>query len=154
MAAAAASAPYYSTYEDGPRFYLTKSITQKEYMAICRELSAALKEVTGEDIKIMPEPITEGGFMFTNAGYMRASETKKYKTMRHHLITPDNRVKGFPWISEETPKQWESSDELLWPAGHTIRTVLKAFYGAPAWNKKEIDAFKTVFAKYGIKEAK
>lgn len=129
----------YDSYTSGFKFKCTKDLTKADYIAICEQLSAQLNFI------INPEPIWEGGFLFTN--------TKGFKTMRHH-VTLNNKDVKWPWITPNTVFEWKDSQEILWPINSECDTFLKAFRGADIWTLEQLKIFSKVFEFYGIKTKK
>lgn len=141
------------TYASGFKFTTTIPVTKREYISMCEEISEGLNKLYNDEalrVKIVPEPITEGGMLFTwvNA----AADDTGYKTMRHAVMTDRGR-RCWEHIGATTYETWKVSDDsdILFPARVSCLPCLKTFCGAPAWTLDELCIFKTVFEKYGMK---
>lgn len=86
--------------------------------------------------RFSPEPITEGGIKFTAWPGMSSNISQEYKSFRFN-------VRSFPWLNDDTPG---SASFNLFNNSSFIVT-LKAFFGAPAFNAAELQAFQTVLQK-------
>jgi hypothetical protein len=102
-----------------------RDITRKDFISICKELQCTI------------EPITGGGFL-------QMDNEAGYKTIRIN-------VQGFPWITPSTMEEWENDETILISVGTKSNTFLKAYDGAPAWSIGELEYYKEVLEKNGIK---
>ena len=83
--------------------------------------------------RFRPEPICGGGVEFTLWPGMSSKIPREYKTFRFN-------ARSFPWIDDETP----GSASFNVFNNSSFIVTLKAFYGAPAFNVAELQAFQTV----------
>lgn len=114
------------TYCSGPTLKVTRDVTKAEFVSICNLMGS------------IPEPITEGGFKFINC--------PGYKSIR--FWQPGVQ---WPLINPETViNDWSTSDEVILSKGFKMTTRLKAFNGAPAFTKKELAEYESIFETIGI----
>jgi hypothetical protein len=83
--------------------------------------------------RFRPEPIGGGGVEFTLWPGMSDKIPREYKTFRFF-------ASHFPWIDDETPGS--ASFNVFDHSRFDV--MLKAFYGAPAFNVAELQAFQKV----------
>lgn len=144
------------TYTEGFVFETKKEITKKDYINLCKLISAKLNKHydcdEDEKIYIVPEATTEGGMKF-----MWKKMGKKYKTIRHHCHQKPEKGAiggswevGWPRIKENTYAEWSVSDEVLFPEKTIGETFLKAFDGAPVWTMEELMILKVCYEHCGI----
>jgi len=143
----------------GPKLTLTTDFTKKMFIELCDKISNKLNKfynLTDNDkIIISPEPITEGGLRFyygKNWEYGTYNiRDKSYKTIRCSFFDKNKKKLDYPFITENTHSEWKNSDQVLYTAGSTSTTVLKAFQDAPQWIIEELLIFKKCFEKFNIK---
>lgn len=140
------------TYCKGPYLNFHKIITKSEFLRICEELTESLNSYYTTyyptypfNLKVVPEPITEGGFLIQFYDKVTNERLKEYyKTMR---VFNGN----FPYVDPDFAESWKNSDEIVYkPTIECVRTVLKAFDKAPRWTSDEIKMFLHVFSKFMI----
>jgi hypothetical protein len=156
--------PY--TYTSGFRMFTEFGITKRKYMELCDMLTTEINKLNNSNIRIEPEPITEGGFVF------RGLDNIMYKTMRHNMCglvdekihkkhksistcrCSDMNARHLTWPTVCVSKldEWRTSDEVIFPPNSfTFETVfLKAFRGAPAWTMDELKVFARCLEKFGF----
>lgn len=149
-----------NTYTAGPNLYFTSSIKKSDYIKICGLISQELSELPEHDqVAVVPEPITEGGFKFVSGDYGSMTgelDGKIYKTMRHFISSRPECISGYQWprISYRTVDEWRDSNEYIIPQGYYATTYLKAFNGAPAWTLLELQVIAGVLARFGVEVSK
>ncbi len=139
---------HFETYSSGFDVKAQQPITTKTIVGIVDDL----KRLFGNQYDFEPEPITEGGILWTQ--YPGKTDTS-YKTMRFHFDSENGK---WPWI--HTFLQWRNNNaQTIWSnppnqRGRTPKieggTFLKAFFGAPCWTIEEIDKFRSAFEHNGI----
>lgn len=118
------------TYCSGPVLRITRDVTKAEFISIC------------DAMRSTPEAITEGGFKFLNC--------PGYKSMR--FWQPGI---SWPFINPETVvNEWRTNNDVILFKGVDMTTRLKAFNGAPAFTKKELNEYKSIFETVGIRMGK
>ena len=143
------------TYCEGPYLNISRDITKADFMTVCDQMGCC------------PEAISEGGFHYINI--------PGYKSVRLHLSSAVRVLKRrngiwslysrgidrvenpdqWPWIDEEKiSPEWRASSDVIIHAGQRVGTTLKAFGGAPAFTKKELDDWKAAFESIGIEISK
>ena len=134
------------TCTDGFEFEFTKNITKSDYILMCKIISNKFNDLyqTISDYKIIPECISEGGFLFVDF----TNKTRvMYKSLRIHI---DNQNFSYPGVNIETVmNSWLSDDTILINFNMKGRTFIKAFYDAPKWTIEELDIFRNVFQSFG-----
>lgn len=106
----------------------------------CKQMCAQLAQEL-ERYTFRVEPIGGGGIEIMNwpgkpadpVSWSPGDPRFPYKSFRF-------RARGFPWLNDETP-----DDRSFWLSDHgKLRICLKAFYGAPAFTKHEVETFRRV----------
>ena len=136
----------------GFKLAINPQLRKCDFIEICNELKERLNTPENRIIKVIPEPITEGGIkiIYENPTF--------YKCMRLG-------VRNWEWIHPTTYDDWtNNTDLLLWKNYNTpilthwkkepIRyeyTRLKAYKNAPIWTLKELKIVKEVFEKHNLK---
>jgi hypothetical protein len=127
-----------STYNYGFNFKTTKDITKADYILMCQIITNKLNELHNtNEYKILPEPITEGGFVFTNLNY---------KSLRIHII---NQGFKYPSIKISVASDWTNNNDVLIKANLKGSTFLKAFHDASEWTLNELKIFQDTFQTFG-----
>lgn len=144
----------HSTYGNGFYYRARSILTRGEFVELLDELN---KEF-GDGWSFEPEPIHEGGIEVVN---WPGKEGKQYKAMRLCKTRGMNYDQmPWPWIKDTWRERWTIVDknDILFigdvkakrPLREWNSTVLKAFYGAPAWTSEELGKIEKVFAKFNI----
>ena len=153
-----------TTYTHGFTFNTQKDITKREYIELCELISDKINIqnnfIGDSKIKIKPEPITEGGMIFTNGnnnvyGNGNFHSGIYYKSMRHTCFMEEKKTKireylNWECINDNTYDEWYSSNEIIFPIIMRGETVLKSFRNAPAWTMDELIIIKECFENYNI----
>jgi hypothetical protein len=131
-----------STYTNGYQLILSEPLTKKKLIQLCHELKRAFNDFyNSTKFSFEPEPITEGGIVFSNYS------DPFYKTMR---ISPHNCHGLYGWIPENVMEEWKENNDILQEPNTKLRTYLKSFHGAPLWTVEELKLFEMCFNKIGI----
>jgi hypothetical protein len=134
-----------NTHTRGFKITCKKGISKKDYIDLCEKISDELnilhKLQGDEKIIIKPEPITEGGMVFTGNNIF-----SNYKSLRHPFCN-----QKWPLIENQTYDEWKISNEILFPEKFSTQVVLKSFYDSPSWSLEELKIFKNCFEMYDIK---
>ena len=130
----------------GFEFVINPQLQKGDFIKICEELRERLSTLENRIIKVIPEPIAEGGIqlLFENPTY--------YKCMR--LCVND-----WEYLRPDTYDKWtDNTDLVLWtnrnvrnngiPYPNYIR--LKAYHNAPIWTLEEVNVVKEIFQHYNI----
>ncbi len=128
---------YNCTNTSGPEFGFVKNITWKTYLHICDKIASELNDAYGTNfIKIVPEPITEGGMMFRGGCF----DEPHYKSIRLN-------IPNYPWINDVNGFD---ADKVIVPRGIWKPSVLKAFHDTSPWTWYELGILLNVFEQNGI----
>lgn len=139
------------TYCSGPEFYSKNkhNLTKNDIYIICN----SLKNKFGDGYSFKPEAITQGGIIMEE---FPNKTINNFKTLRLGTIY-GNRCNGeWPWIHQDLNiEEWkDNNDEIFINKTHNkkflIPTFLKAFHGAPVWNKNELNKICEVFNELGF----
>jgi len=131
-----------ATYKNGPNLY-AHSITMDMIFMVINKLHLLF----GEGYEFVLESIYEGGIEWVK---WPGKQPGQYKTFR---FTESNYWPAIPNIIDT---EWfaEVSKQVVWTRGkfpqNKMRTCLKAFDGAPAWTKREIESFRDALETVGI----
>lgn len=144
------------TYTYGPDMSTESPVTTRSIVKIIDSLHAQF----GEEYEFVPEPITEGGILFTK---WPGKKDGQYKTFRFNFSHTSGK---WPWVERNGQvESWRNSrEEVIWSpprrdAGIKRKkedqklkgtTYLKAFYGAPVWTMAELKMFQVALESVGI----
>ena len=142
------------TYTRGFEYQINPQLRKCDFIHICDEMKERLTTPEHRILKVVPEPITEGGIkiIYENPTH--------YKTIR--LCVSD-----WEWISPTTYDEWTNNTDLVkwkprngWPYHDSFSkkktpivyegTFLKAFHHAPLWTLKELQIVKDIFETHGM----
>ena len=156
------------TYTYGPDIRLTCDVTKGNMVQLCLSLN---EEFTTEGFTFEPDPIGNGFIKFSNYDnpnptyssigsashpdllWRNPQEGEAYKCIRFMSGSFGNQA----WVPPDVMTSWKDDNEVIHEAAEDKKkssggTLLKAFHGAPAWTRAELDRFLSVFAKYGIQK--
>ncbi len=150
--------PY--TCTGGYKLVAIRDVTRGDFIQMCERLS----QLFGEGNEFQPEPITEGGIIWGKWPGCREGE---YKTIRiginHHKFKrrfinecgrKDCTVDEDEWptILDDPMIAWKDDDTVLIHESKTpIATFLKAYHGAPTWEKWDLYKIAHVMEEFGLK---
>lgn len=130
-----------STYTPGYNLRTTQPLTKQKLVQLCHALAQAFNTYYQTDeFSFEPEPITEGGIVFTNYKSV-------YKTMR---IFPTKKFSLYGWLPSNVMQAWQNDTEVLLEAQSEMGTYLKSFHGAPLWTHEDLKLFEQCFNEFGI----
>ena len=104
-------------------FLIQKKITKREYVELCELISDKINIqnnfIGDSKIKIKPEPITEGGMIFTNGnnnvyGNGNFHSGIYYKSMRHTCFMEEKKTKIREYLN------WECINDQAWTMDELI----------------------------------
>ena len=108
-----------------------------------------------ESFRFRPEPIIEGGIIWD---YWPGKEDGMYKTMR--IRFNDAPGANWPIVTDNVMEEWADSSDVIIRQRETdsesqkepvrLRTVLKAFNGAPGWIIEELRLFEHSLYRFGL----
>lgn len=135
----------------GPSFHMRTDVTKGRMYDIIRDFAAKL----GPGYVLDLEPITEGGIIFRSwPGKDPEKNKKQYKTIRFNcadrkwpMIEPDVTLRDWNLPGERDVVVYPSE---VYGVGQMIHTFLKAYYGAPCWTLKELNALSAVLRDHGL----
>lgn len=155
-------ASHITTYAEGPEYIITRTLTNKDLLAVCKLLDEAFSREYAGTCSFEPEAITEGGIEWVD---WPGKQPEHYKTMRL-------RFRHYPFVDrlyddQEIKLHWMDGDnehayQKAYPgykrtytktqrkASARLRSMLKAFDDAPAWKTRELDIFAQCFQQVGI----
>jgi hypothetical protein len=152
------------TNTNGPKLKFQSEMTRGDYISLCKKISDELnkyhKNNETNNIKIVPEAITEGGMkiigglnnIYGDTPYISKGKLQ-YKTIRHHCFIKERNTQTnieWPCITMDTYEEWENSKEVLFPVNTQSQTHLRAFHGA-LWTIDELLIIKLCFESFNIK---
>jgi hypothetical protein len=121
-----------------------KSISKKEFIEICNQLSLIMTENYKEEIKVLPESSTEGGIVI-----IKNSTNDFLKSLRFSI-----RCNNTMFLEIDSNKiifeTWSNSQEILFEKNEKIYTYIKYSDNLTKWTMQELDIFINIFNKYNI----
>ena len=133
----------------GPVIEINQDITKKDYMKMCELITDHLNSYYSVyhksfpfTLKVIPEPISEGGLLIQYYDKNGNLLNNFYKSMRINN-------KPYPWVNINELEFWKKSDDIVYKSGPCI-TFLKAFDEAPQWNADELVIFLKDMKEFNI----
>jgi hypothetical protein len=146
----------------GPRIAIVSDVSRGDFVVMCRRISdelCASFRLPSRAIRIAPEPIAEGGLVYSfniasqeiDAEHYcftgpRCRANVGYKSLRFSI--PEMI---WPRVSADVMSAWDYNDEVVIPAGMTGRIVMYCTEGAPQWTAPELDVFRRELLARGIR---
>jgi len=159
------------TYRHGDGLEVKDTITKDDVAGACEEIMQKYESTFGGRWVIEPEPITEGGFVFTEFPGKRGDMYKTYRLRLPYTARPRwPRVSAAPGERTQAWKGKRGADDVLFTPTNELRrdamgrwrrvgprreaalgdSFLKAFYGAPRWTRQEQDIFAEALENIGF----
>lgn len=155
-----------TTYTRGPAYYVTRSVTDKDLVEVCRLLGDAFCQRYGRRYAFRPEAISEGGIEWLE---WPGKQDDQYKSMRlrFHQYPQVDKINGpTELLLHCIPPETDHTIEAISKARlrrhcvaqrrmermqrSKLASFLKAFGNAPAWTIEELDLFASCFGHVGI----
>lgn len=137
-----------ASYGSGPVILLDQGMTRHQFLDLCERAERALSTLHDStqdesSFQLVPEAIIEGGIEWK---MWPGKKPKMYKTIRLGVQHPSR----WPWITgDDVVDEWRRGRDGMLLRGGKYQTVLKAFYGAPAWTRKELEVVVGCFREIG-----
>jgi hypothetical protein len=138
------------THTSGFKFRVTRNITKKEYIHLCKNISQELNKLYNlieieNKICIEPDPICEGGMVFIEGNNLCSN----YKAIRHPNIKHNIQF-VWPSITPQTYNEWLLSDEVLLPKDMISQTKIKSFGESSSWSFDELKIFRDCYEEFDM----